>query len=40
MGFESQLESMVEDTSLNVKDRVMEALKSLRKHSPIEGTQH
>lgn len=30
MGFESQLETMVEDPSLNVKDRVTEALKNFK----------
>ena len=33
MGFQAQMESMLEDTSLNVKDRVTEALKQFKKHS-------
>ena len=31
LGFEAQLESMMEDSSLNVKDRVMEALRHFNK---------
>ena len=33
MGFQVQLESMVEDKCLNVKDRVMEAAKCIKKYS-------
>jgi len=35
LGFEAQLESMKEDTSLNVKDRVMGALKSMRRYDEL-----